>query len=73
MLKAAPSRTTLVSEVHLTRPDGATRMHDVGVRVDTTTRNRTVVRIGFARSYPVVVTLSEGERIALIEALGGHA
>ena len=64
--------TTLATEVVSHRPTGVTRLHDVPVRVETV-RNRTHIILGSTIDHGVTIKLTEGERIALIEALGGTA
>ena len=64
--------TTLVSEVRTVTDDGVSRMHDVPTRI-IRSRYTTIEFAYIAGHFGVFVRLTEGERIALIEALGGHA
>ena len=64
--------TTLATQVVSHRPTGVTRLHDVPVVVEQS-RGKTFVTLGSTKDYGVTVILTEAERIALVEALGGLA
>lgn len=66
------NRQTLVSTLTVEHPDGVVRERDVPVFVSDRSRGGIVIETGTHRvGYQVALTLTEGERIALIEALGG--
>ena len=65
---------TLVTMLETYRATGVSRATDVPVQVSRRPRGKTIVHIGFIGfGNDVVLTLTEAERIALIEALGGQA
>jgi hypothetical protein len=64
------TRSTLVTTLTVVTPTESRRWSDVPLRVETTPRGHTDVELKLP-SITVSVRLTEGERIALIEALGG--
>jgi hypothetical protein len=73
LLPITRTNETLASSVSVIRPDGITRGRDVKVYVSPSPLRADVsvdVRIG---DVAISLTLDLGERIALIEALGGRA
>jgi len=69
---APRQRTALATQVVSHRPTGVTRLRDVPVVVDHS-RGKTFVVLGSTRDHGVTIILTEAERIAFIEALGGKA
>ncbi len=63
------SKTTLVTEVAVHQMDGSLRRRDVPVRIEQHGTHHTVEFT--TTDLGVTVRLTNGERIALIEALGG--
>ena len=63
--------STLASEVAIERPISTHRFQDVLVEVDQTIGNGAVIQIA-RPTMTITIDLSGAERIALIEALGGH-
>ena len=63
--------TTLVTSVTVRAPKQVWHRNDVPVRVEGTVRNMTVVEFT-TNDLAVDLRLTNGERIALIEALGGR-
>jgi hypothetical protein len=68
------TKRTLISEVSIYAPEGVLRSRDVPVRVEPLVRGRTLITIERRTDglNDVTLLLSGAERIALIEALGGH-
>ena len=65
-------KTTLATDVAIITADGVTRQKDVPVEV-LQRRGHVFVTFGWATRERVTVMLTEAERIAFIEALGGVA
>jgi len=65
-------RTTLATTVKVTDPNSSITAHDVQVTVHFARNGGRDVRLDVSDTH-VFVRLSAGERIALIEALGGQA
>jgi hypothetical protein len=66
-------RKTLATEVVLHRPNGVVRYRSVPLTVAAGHRDRYTLTVGSWSDERVELTLTNGERIALIEALGGRA
>jgi hypothetical protein len=65
-----PTTTTLVTELMVVRPTGTVRVRDVPLKVEP---RRQYIDLDFTMpTLGVTIRLNGAERIALIEALGGH-
>lgn len=65
--------TTLVTKVKVTDEKGTFDRRDVFVEVVPARLRHTAITFVLSPASRVEVLLTEGERIAFIEALGGHA
>ena len=65
--------TTLVTQVTIHRIDGVTRMRDVPTDITRRGRHTDIEFTHLRDEVGVTVRLTEAERIALIEGLGGKA